>query len=162
MTGNAWERLGMAGKRANKTAGQRDRGTTRRRYDETARQRDNEKTRQQDNKTTRRRDDETTRLRKMRASPAISRSLEVPKSRKNLRRSQAFPGILSHSQPCAVVRGSLASEGVRCGASQKKAPRDSTKTYSPWCFTFWDVPQIAPYHVKLKALRTTPSALAPY
>ena len=45
----------------------------------------------------------------------------------------------------------LVGEGVRCGASQKKAPRDSTKTYSPWCFTFWDVPQIAPYHTKLLA-----------
>ena len=42
------------------------------------------------------------------------------------------------------------SEAVRCGASQKKPLRDSSLTYSPEWFTFRDVPQIAPYHKKLK------------
>ena len=46
------------------------------------------------------------------------------------------------------VKG-LASEVVRCGASQKRVPRDSTKTYSPWYSTFWDVPQMCHYHAKL-------------
>ena len=41
------------------------------------------------------------------------------------------------------------SEGVRCGASQKKGLRDSTEAYSPKVFTFRDVPQIATYHKKL-------------
>ena len=40
------------------------------------------------------------------------------------------------------------SEVVRCGASQKKSPRDSTKSYSPRTLTFSDVPQIAAYHKK--------------
>ena len=35
-----------------------------------------------------------------------------------------------------------------CGASQKKSPRDSTKSYSPRTLTFSDVPQIAAYHKK--------------
>ena len=41
------------------------------------------------------------------------------------------------------------SEVVRCGASQKNSPRDSTKSYSPRTITFSDVPQIAAYHKKL-------------
>ena len=41
------------------------------------------------------------------------------------------------------------SEVVRCGASQKKDLRDSTKSYSPKVFVFSDVPQIAAYHKKL-------------
>ena len=68
-----------------------------------ARPRDDETTGRQDRETARRRDDEATRLRKMRASPAISRSPEVPKSR-NPRKTQAFSGILRRSQPCVVVR----------------------------------------------------------
>ena len=56
---------------------------------------------------------------------------------------------LSRQGRCAAITPScLVGEVVRCGASQKKAPRDSTKTYSPWCFTFWDVPQMRPYHAK--------------
>ena len=43
----------------------------------------------------------------------------------------------------------LLSKVVRCGTSQKKTPRDSTKTYSPRGLTFWDVPQIAAFHNKL-------------
>ena len=43
-------------------------------------------------------------------------------------------------------RDEFLSEGVRCGASQKRVPRDSTKAYSPWYSTFWDVPQMTPYH----------------
>ena len=43
----------------------------------------------------------------------------------------------------------LLSKVVRCGASQKKTPRDSTKTYSPRGLAFWDVPQIAAFHGKL-------------
>ena len=42
----------------------------------------------------------------------------------------------------------LVGEVVRCGASQKRVPRDSTKTYSPWYSTFWDVPQMRRYHDK--------------
>ena len=30
-----------------------------------------------------------------------------------------------------AVAANLLSKGVRCGLSQKKTPRDSTKTYSP-------------------------------
>ena len=41
------------------------------------------------------------------------------------------------------------SEVVRCGASQKKPPKDSTLMYSLGRFTFRDVPQIAAYHTKL-------------
>ncbi|MBR2975609.1 MAG: hypothetical protein IKC57_02040 [Alistipes sp.] len=46
----------------------------------------------------------------------------------------------------------LLSKVVRCGASQKKTPRDSTKTYSPRGLTFWDVPQIAAFHDKITKL----------
>ena len=63
-----------------------------------------------------------------------------------LRRSQAFPVVRGSAWLCVAVRGSLASEWCRCGASQKRVPRDSTKTYSPWYSTFWDVPQMTPYH----------------
>ena len=41
------------------------------------------------------------------------------------------------------------SEVVRCGASQKKPPKDSTLMYSLGRFTFRDVLQIAAYHTKL-------------
>ena len=41
------------------------------------------------------------------------------------------------------------SEVVRCDASQKKSPRDSTKAYSPRTLTLSDTPQIAAYHKKL-------------
>ena len=41
------------------------------------------------------------------------------------------------------------SEVVRCGASQKKPPKDSTLMYSLGSFTFRDVLQIAAYHTKL-------------
>ncbi len=44
----------------------------------------------------------------------------------------------------------LLSEVVRCGASQKRPPKDSTLRYSLGRFTFRDVPQIAAYHNKLK------------
>ena len=50
--------------------------------------------------------------------------------------------------PLAVIPF-LLSKAVRCGASQKKTPRDSTKTYSPRGLAFWDVPQIAAFHNKL-------------
>ena len=43
----------------------------------------------------------------------------------------------------------FSSEVVRCGASQKNSPRDSTKSYSPRTITFRDAPQIAAYHEKL-------------
>ena len=126
-------RLGLTGKDWERLGGAptrtRDCGTTRRRDDETTRQRDHE--------TTGRRDDETA---------------------KN-------PGVLSHSQAFSVVRGcarlcevAWRQKGCRCGASQKRAPRDSTKTYSPWCFTFWDVPQMRPYHAKCRGCAAiTPS-----
>lgn len=41
------------------------------------------------------------------------------------------------------------SEVVRCDASQKKSPRDSTKAYSPRTLTLSDTPQIAASHKKL-------------
>ena len=41
------------------------------------------------------------------------------------------------------------SEGARCGASQKKSPRDSTKRTARGLLLFSDVPQIAAYHKKL-------------
>ena len=47
-----------------------------------------------------------------------------------------------------AVAANLSSKAVRCGASQKKTPRDSTKTYSPRGLTFWDVPQITAFHDK--------------
>ncbi len=99
-------------------ARQRDCGTTRPRDSETTGPRDSETTRQRDDGTTRR-----------------------LKNTGVLRRSQAF----------SAVRGSarrLASEWCRCGASQKRVPRDSTKAYSPWYSTFWDVPQMRRYHAK--------------
>ena len=43
----------------------------------------------------------------------------------------------------------LLSEGVRFVLSQKKHPRDSTKTYSPRMLTFWDGAKMAPNHNKL-------------
>ena len=122
----------------------RDDGTTGLRDDETTGPRDHGTTGPRDDETTGRRDDGTTgrrdTLKKHSRSQAFSGIL---------RRSQAFSGILRHSQSCEAVRGSLASEWCRCGASQKRAPRDSTKTYSPWRFTFWDVPQMRRYHAKL-------------
>ena len=78
--------------------GQRDHGTAGRRDGETARRRDHETTGQRDHGTTGPRDRETTK--KVRASPAISRSPEVPKSRK---KAQSF----------SVVRGSAWQLGVR-------------------------------------------------
>ena len=59
------------------------------------------------------------------------------------RQMRVVPQMTPYHKNC------LASEVVRCGASQKRVPRDSTKTYSPWYSTFWDVPQIAAYHAKL-------------
>ena len=97
---------------------------------ETARQQDYETTRPRDNGTTRLRDCEATRLRKMRASPAISRSPEVSKSR-NPRKTQAFSGVLRRSQLCVAVRGSLASEGRRVLHSAKMPSMGSTKAYVP-------------------------------
>ncbi len=47
------------------------------------------------------------------------------------------------------VKG-LVSEWCRCGTSQKRVPRDSTKAYRPWYSTFWDVPQMCRYHTKLR------------
>ena len=44
----------------------------------------------------------------------------------------------------------LLLEVVRCGASQKRPPKDSTLRYSLGRVTFRDVPQIAAYHNKLK------------
>ena len=38
------------------------------------------------------------------------------------------------------------SEVVRCGALQKKSPRDSTKRTARGLLLFSDVPQIAAYH----------------
>ena len=95
------------------------------------------------NETTRPRDDETTRLRN-----DENTERRDDRTAEKHRRSQAFSVILSHSQLCEAVRGSLVSEWCRCGASQKRVPRDSTKTYSPWYFTFWDVPQMRRYHAK--------------
>ena len=108
--------------------------------------RDNEIAGQRDDETTGRRDDETTRLR------------DCETTGKH-RRSQAFSGILSRAWLCVAVRGSLTSEWCRCGASQKRVPRDSTKAYSPWYSTFGDVPQMRRYHVKLshKAKKRRPS-----
>ena len=120
-------------------------------------------TRGRDHETTRPRDHETTRLRDLKEAGNArnipsSRSPEVP------RKTQSFSVVLSRSQLYAAVRGSLVSEWCRCGASQKRVPRDSTKTYSPWYFTFWDVPQMRRYHTKLshQAIRSSPSALPPH
>ena len=38
---------------------------------------------------------------------------------------------------------------MRCGASQKKPPRDSTQSTALGGLNFWDVPQIAAYREKL-------------
>ena len=61
-----------------------------------------------------------------------------------------FPfGVLSFVPQIAAFHGKfLLSKVMRCGASQKKTPRDSTKTYSPRGLAFWDVPQIAAFHNK--------------
>ena len=38
---------------------------------------------------------------------------------------------------------------MRCGASQKKSPRDSTQSTALGGLSFWDVSQIAAYREKL-------------
>ena len=43
------------------------------------------------------------------------------------------------------------SEWCGSGASQKKTPKDSTRSYSLWCLTFRDVPLTRHYHKKLLA-----------
>jgi hypothetical protein len=43
----------------------------------------------------------------------------------------------------------LSSKCVRDGASQKKPPWDSSKTYSPKGFTFRDVPYMTHFHGKI-------------
>ena len=85
----------MTGKRANETAGQRDYETTRQRDNETTRQRDDETTGPRDYETTRQRDNETTRQR-----------YNGTTGQRDNRKTQAFPGILRHSQSCVAVRGS--------------------------------------------------------
>ena len=62
-------------------------------------------------------------------------------------------GHLSAKRCPLLQEINLLSEVVRCGATQKKPPRDSTKPYSPRRFTFSEVPQIAAYHNKLLKLR---------
>ena len=91
MTGNDW----VARQRDYETAGRRDDETTGRRDNETTGLRDHETTRLRDYETTRPRDCETARL------------------PEKLRCSQAFPGVLSLSQPCEAVRGSARQHGVR-------------------------------------------------
>ena len=100
---------------------------------------------QQDDGTTRPRDYETTRPRDYETTGLRDHGTARPLDN---RKTQAFSGIPRRSQSCVAVRGSLASEWCRCGASQKIVPRDSTKTYSPWHVTFWDVPQMRRYHAK--------------
>ena len=56
--------------------------------------------------------------------------------------------IIEMQRSCCYLKIDFSSEAVRCGASQKKYRRDSTKTYSPTIFTYSDVPQIAAYHEK--------------
>ncbi len=93
-------------------------------------------------------------FRDVRAMPATNQVSDVlplnraARSRASLNYLISLNSLLTARYHHAPKRDEFLSEGVRCGASQKKAPRDSTKTYSPWCFTFWDVPQIAPYHAK--------------
>ena len=66
-----------------------------------------------------------------------------------------FRGVVGRLENLEIKNYSLlttnyfSSEVVRCGASQKNSPRDSTKSYSPRTITFRDVPQIAAYHEKL-------------
>ena len=136
----------MTGRRANKTTGLR--------YDETARLRDRETTGPRDCETTRPRDYGTAGLRD--CGTAGPRDYETMRRRDHgttentgvLSCSQAFSVVLSCAWQCAIERDCLASEWCRCGASQKRVPRDSTKTYSPWYSTFWDVPQMRRYHAK--------------
>ena len=99
-----------------------------------------------DNGTAEQRDNETAKTQKKRGHrpqyPVVpsSRSPEVPSSCRPVVPKSRSPTknsvFLSPSQPRGAVRGSLASEVVRCGASQKNTPRDSTKTYSPRGVTF--------------------------
>ena len=83
-----------------------------------ARQQDDERMRPRDCETARRRDDETARLR------------DCETAEKH-RRSQAFSVVLSRSQLCVAVRGSLASEGCRVLHSAKMPSMGSTKAYVP-------------------------------
>ena len=99
------------------------------------RTRERETTRTRDNETTGLRDHETARLRDCETYEKHSRS-------------QAFSGVLSCSQSCVAVRGSLASEWCSSVLSQKRVPWDSTKTYSPRHSTFWDRTLMRRYHAK--------------
>ncbi len=121
MAENDWERLGTTGRRANKTARLRDRETARQRDCETTGLRDHETARPRDCKTTRQQDRETT-------GPRDYETTRPAKNTGILRRSQAFPGVLS----CAGFARQLGaadaplsrqdeflSEGVRCGAIPK-------------------------------------------
>ena len=61
--------------------------------------------------------------------------------------------LLARAADVALIRQiNFLSEGVRLGLSQKKIPRDSTMTYSPWGLTFSDGPRMAPYHKKLREI----------
>ena len=63
----------------------------------------------------------------------------------NLKKSHRL--LTEHTSPPA--RPNFSGEGVRCGASQKKPPRDSTRSTALGGLNFWDVPQIAAYREKL-------------
>ena len=54
--------------------------------------------------------------------------------------------------PFRVARPNFLSEVVRCGTSQKKPLRDSSRPTALSGLSFWDVPQIAAYHKKLLVL----------
>ena len=150
MTEKDWERLRMAGKRANETARPRD--------NETTRLRDGKTTRLQDCETTRRREDETTRRRGYTSAKNAGIARNIPKSRSLVipekhSHSQAFSAILSLSQSFPAVRGSVASEGRRVLHSAKMPSMGSTKAYVPLTAFFVrgrNRPLITPSNKRLK------------
>ena len=74
-----------------------------------------------------------------------SKTLNSLNSLNSLRKSRRLLTLTTYR----VARPNFSGEVVRCGASQKKPPRDSTQSTALGGLNFWDVPQIAAYCEKL-------------
>ena len=59
-------------------------------------------------------------------------------------------GNIENVEDTQLARGDLLSDVVRCGAIQKRLPKDSTYSTALGSLLLGDVPQIATYHNKLK------------
>ena len=125
---------------------------TRRQNDETERLRDHETTRPRDHGTTRQRDNGTTR---QRDNGTTGQRDNGTTGQRDNRKTQAFPGILRHSQSCVAVRGSA----WLCEAAWRESGADvvPSRSLAGWGCTWRTspfrrtslVPQMRRYHVKL-------------